>query len=190
MRKSVIISAGVVCSCLLIAWIYLWLLVSQYDDATEPSEEREAAIVLGAALWNGEPSPALRERLTAAQRLYEDGLVAKIVLSGGKGKDGISEAEGMKRYLTAQGIPAKDLLLEDKATNTQENLSFSREILKETGLAQVYIVTHDYHMYRAMNIAEGLQMDAEAVAVHTRVLFKPYYKTRENLALVKYYLLG
>ncbi|PTM57708.1 YdcF family protein [Desmospora activa] len=190
MRKIVLITVCLLLGCLFIGWIYLWSLVSQYDEQTDPSAKREVAIVLGAALWDGEPSPALRERLEAALQLYEDGLVARIILSGGEGNDGISEAEGMKRYLTARGVPADDLLLEEEAANTQENLSFSQAILKEAGLTEVYIVTHDYHMYRAMKIAAELQLEAQPVSVHSRVLFKPYHKTRESLALIKYYLVN
>ncbi|MDR6226268.1 YdcF family protein [Desmospora profundinema] len=188
MRRILVILALFVCGCLLVGGIYLWTLVSQYDDTPFPTEKRDVAIVLGAALWEEEPSPALRERLEAALQLYEEGLVEVLVLSGGEGNDGISEAEGMKRYLAAKGIPAESLLLENQAANTWENLHYSQWIIQQAGATEVYLVTHDYHMKRAMEMAKRIQMDAVPVPVHSRVLFTPYHKTRESLAFVKFRL--
>ena len=106
-----------------------WVQTSRYDDVRRVRSSRDAALVLGAALWDNQPSPALRERLQMALYLYNKGQVQWIICSGGIGDDGISEAEGMKRYLVDQGVPPKDLLLEEnrqyrrKTSDTPKNSS-------------------------------------------------------------------
>jgi uncharacterized SAM-binding protein YcdF (DUF218 family) len=169
----------------LISFGYLWTLVSRYDHVDPDGQTRQAAIVLGAALWDQQPSPALQERLNQALKLYHDGLVQYIILSGGLGNNGITEAEGMKKYLVDRGVPAEHLILEDRSSNTKENLKFTAEILQKHKWTKLYIVTHDYHMYRALNYARQAGIHASAAPVHSKVLFIPYHKARECLALIK-----
>ncbi|MBA4494871.1 YdcF family protein [Paenactinomyces guangxiensis] len=169
----------------MIPFSYLWILVSRYDDTEPDRVPRQAAIVLGAALWDQQPSPALQERLNQALSLYKDGLVQYIVLSGGLGDNGITEAEGMKKYLMDRGVPAGHLILEDRSSNTKENLKFTAEVLQKHKWTKLYLVTHDYHMYRALNYARQAGIQASAAPVHSQVLFMPYHKTRECLALIK-----
>ena len=103
----------------LLLLIPLWSRVSQYDDTSIQRRPHAAAgLVLGAALWDGRPSPALRERLDQAYELYREGLVQYLILSGGKGDDGLTEAEGMKRSWLNGGVPPDRLLLEDQSRNT------------------------------------------------------------------------
>jgi uncharacterized SAM-binding protein YcdF (DUF218 family) len=170
---------------LLVPFFYLWKLVSRYDDANPLPVHYQVAIVLGAALWDGQPSPALKERCNLALRLYQKGQVDYLLLSGGLGKGSLTEAEGMKNYLTARGVPADHLLLEDRSSNTLENLKYSAAILKQTQFTKITIVTHDYHMYRALNYAKWAGIHADPSPVHSKVLFVPYHKARECLALIK-----
>ncbi len=164
--------------------IPLWSRVSQYDDTSIQRRPHAAGLVLGAALWDGRPSPALRERLDQAYELYREGLVQYLILSGGKGDDGLTEAEGMKRYLVERGVPSDRLLLEDQARNTAENIAYSQTILSDRNWNQIYLITHDYHMYRALRLAERAGIDATPAPVHSRVLFTPFYKARECLAII------
>jgi uncharacterized SAM-binding protein YcdF (DUF218 family) len=165
-----------------------WVQTSRYDDVLVSHQSRDAALVLGAALWDSQPSPALTERLQMALYLYNKGQVQWIICSGGIGDDGISEAKGMKRYLVDRGVPPKDLLLEEESTNTEENLRYSKKLLKPNGIQNIYLVTHDYHMYRALALARNTGIPAEPAPVHSQVLFSPYYKARECLSIIKYYL--
>lgn len=174
-----------------IGFILLWLRVSHYDDMGEPEEKRQAAIVLGAALWNDEPSPALRERLDLAYSLYQAGKVEWIICSGGIGDDSsISEAEGMRRYLLRLGVSDDRIILEDHSHSTKANLANSKELLDQRALTDVYLVTHDYHLYRALYYAAQSGISAKPAPVHSQVLFIPYYKLRECFALIKLFLLG
>ncbi len=183
--------AGGVILCLIFALLCIpfWVQTSRYDDVQVADHPRDAALILGAALWDSQPSPALRERLEIALDLYNKGQVQWIICSGGMGGDHeISEAEGMKRYLVERGVSPKDLFLEEKSTNTKENLHYSKKHLHAKGIQNIYLVTHDYHMNRALSLARDTGIVAEPAPVHSHVLFAPYYKARECLSIIKYYL--
>lgn len=162
-----------------------WSSVSQYDDTELPTSSRDAAIVLGAALWSDQPSPALKERLEVAIDLYKKKRVQTLILSGGQGDDTISEAEGMKRYLLKHQIPEDALQLENRSTNTRENLINSKFLFKKNNIDTIYIVTHDYHMKRALSYAKQNGINAFPAVAHSTVLFTPFWKARECIALAK-----
>lgn len=170
---------------LIIPFGYLWSLTSRYDKETPGEQHYDIGIVLGAALWNGQPSPALKERWNLAIELYHRGQVDRLVLSGGLGGNSITEAEGMRQYLVERGVKNEHLILEDRSTNTKENLLFTAEILQNEKPKALVLITHDYHMYRALNYAHQAGLTPDAAPVHSKVLFTPYHKTRECLALIK-----
>lgn len=165
--------------------VYWWPSVSRYDASPMPTQNKQAALVLGAALWDDRPSPALKERLDMAMKLYKQKKVRYLVLSGGPEGSGITEAQVMKAYLISHGVPATSLILEDRSRNTEENLRFAKPILNQHHLGEVYLVTHDYHQYRALRYAARVGIQAVPAPVHSQVLWVPYHKARECLALVK-----
>lgn len=171
------------------AVIYQYIKVSQYDKEYADSKQRDAAIVLGASLWHNKPSPALRERLNTALQLYRSGKVNYIILAGGLGNDEQqSEAQAMKTYLLGHGVPAEKMILEDKSRNTKENLRNTKTLLNKKPIHSLYLVTHDYHLYRALIYAQQADLDVSPAPAHSTVLFGPYHKLRECAALWKLYL--
>lgn len=174
--------------CTLSFIIYQYKLVSQFDEKPSFAETADAGIVLGAALWDDEPSPALMERLEVARQLFADGKVSYLILSGGLGNDRYTEAEAMKKYLVKQGVPENRLILESKSHNTKQNLENTKKILEESNLQTMTLITHDYHMTRALLYADKIGIQASSSPVHSKVLFVPYHKVRECLALIKYKL--
>lgn len=146
-------------------------------------------IVLGAAVWGDGPSPGLRERLEQALMLYEEGYVSKLLVTGGLGEGKtITEAAVSKNYLVANGIPEEDILLEAKSTSTYENLLYSQQVMDEHDLRDALIISHDYHLARAMVMADSLGISASPVGTTSHVLFGPYHKGREVLALTHWEL--
>ncbi len=167
------------------------LVLINSDHANKSGTKIDAGIILGAALWNDTPSPALRERLNLAISLYEEGKVDRFILTGGLGglASTLTEAEGMQSYLVSKGIPEDKLLLEKKATSTYQNLLYSKEIADEQGFKHVAIITHDYHAARSLEIAHYLDYESvEAQTLKSRVLNMFYHQTREVLALTKWKL--
>ncbi|OYD07475.1 YdcF family protein [Paludifilum halophilum] len=164
----------------------LWMLVSRYNGEIHHREKRQAIIVLGAAIKGEKPGPALKERLDYAYRLYSRGLAPVIICSGGSIKHRISEAEVMKQNLVEKGVPPDSILLEDRSTNTVQNIANTMKILKQHQWDDVYLVTHDYHMYRALFCARRYPVQVTPAPFHTRTLWMGYHKMRECLALIKY----
>lgn len=129
---------------------------SRYDQR----ERVDAIVVLGAAQYDGTPSPALAHRLDRAFELYQDGLAPRIVLTGAKQSgDRFTEAYSGFRYLIERGIPESALTIVDQGSSTYESLAATRRTLRRDGLERVLLVTDPYHNRRVMGIARELGME-------------------------------
>ena len=136
-------------------------------DGARPSD---ALVVLGAAQYNGVPSPVLRDRLDHALTLYEAGLADHIVVTGGRREgDVFTEATTGYNYLRARGVPDASLLKEVGGHNTYESLAASARFLRALDLTDVVLVTDGYHALRVKTIAEGLGLDAQVSPTDTRL---------------------
>ncbi|EXX89828.1 hypothetical protein BG53_13920 [Paenibacillus darwinianus] len=148
-------------------WIgYLLWTIDTFQP--EPLEEKyDAGIVLGAALWRNEPSRVLKERLDQALALYKEGKFDVFILTGGYDYNGstIPEAEGMRNYLLARGVPQNRMLLDPKAQSTYDNLLNSKAIMKRVGIKSVVIITHEFHSARAADIARYLNYERPAFSM-------------------------
>lgn len=151
----------------------------------------DAVIVLGAGVNGERPSLILQSRINAAAEYLEKHPDVPVVLSGGQGLgEDISEAECMRRQLTAMGIGEGRLLLEDRSTSTAENFAFSKEVLRAHGIdtdtAAIAVVTSDFHCFRAHLTAqrEGLTVLDIPAEVDWLLLNANYY-VREFFALGK-----
>lgn len=185
-KKLVLIILVPVLLALLWTGYVQWKIVDAVRGASR--EPADTAIVLGAALWNNRPSPALRERLEGAYALFEAGVVDHIIVSGGMGSGAdITEAEGMMEYLVARGVPQDKIYLEEVSTNTWENLYFSRQILEANEWNSAIVVTHDFHGARALDMAHVLSMEeVQLLPVKSSVLNKVWHRSRETLAYGKW----
>ena len=120
-----------------------------------------AALVLGAAQWNGDPSPVLRARLDHALELYRRGQVRQIILTGGVGAgDTTSEAAAGKQYLIERGMTADALLLEEQGTNTWESLRNAVPLARANRISAVLLVSDPFHMLRSIKMARDLGLIA------------------------------
>jgi uncharacterized SAM-binding protein YcdF (DUF218 family) len=188
--KSKIGKIGIVLLFAVVIWVCVlqWRMASVQDN---PSAHGDVGIVLGASLWGNIPSPSLQERLERAVALYKARSIPYIIVSGGYDhKDSaLSEAEGMRNYLITQGIPENVIILENQATSTYENLLFSQVLMKQRGWQSAVIITHRYHMLRALEMADFLNYThPEASPVDSEVLYMPWHKARETISYVKWYL--
>ena len=120
-----------------------------------------AALVLGAAQWNGDPSPVLRARLDHALELYRRGQVRQIILTGGVGPgDTTSEAAAGKQYLINRGITADALLLEEQGATTGESLRNAVPLAHTNRIGAVLLVSDPFHMLRSIKMARDLGLIA------------------------------
>ncbi len=121
-----------------------------------------AAVVLGAAQYNGTPSPALQGRLDKAAELYQaDAVEIVVVTGGGRLGDTTTQAKAAYDYLRAEaGIPDERLRLEVDGTSTYEELAATARFLAAEDITSVVLVTDPYHARRAKLIAEEVGLDA------------------------------
>jgi len=142
-----------------------------------PALAAAGIVVLGAAQYNGEPSPIFRARLLLAKRLWEAGLAEKILVTGGRGENArYAEGEVGCNYLARLGVPKSALLCETESKSTWENLKAAKEVFKD---AEVIIVTDAPHLPRALLYAKKLGLRAKGFAVEGE--FSPEYRYRERL---------
>jgi uncharacterized SAM-binding protein YcdF (DUF218 family) len=157
---------------LVLAVLYLGITFVQVYRASRHDGARpaDAVIVLGAAQYDGRPSPVLQDRLDHALALYEQGLASTVVLTGGRQEgDRFTEATAGYNYLRDRGIPDEHLLKEVGGTSTYESLAASARFLRERGLTSVVLVTSDYHALRVEAIAEEVGLDATVSPTSTRL---------------------
>ncbi len=144
---------------MLLAVAYLAVTLAQIW-VTAREDERQAAdaiVVLGAAQYDGEPSPALRARLDHAVALYDEGLAPVVWVTGGRQPgDRFSEASASSRYLIRQGVPDGSVQLEVYGANTYESLAAAARYLRDRGQRNVLLVSDPWHGYRIAAIARDL----------------------------------
>lgn len=144
-----------------IAIIWAGFSIHKYAECDE-TQQADAAIVLGCAVENGEPTPVFRERINHAIRLYHDGYVKYLIFTGGVGEDDeISEAMAAKKYaVDIWHVPEDCVFIEEKSHITEENLKYAREIMEENNLESALLVSDPLHMKRAMLMAKDYGVNA------------------------------
>lgn len=150
----------------------------------------DAIIVLGAqVLLSGEPNTQLQWRLDAAAEAWRLKNVP-IAVCGAQGKDEpLPEAEAMRNYLVKQGIPEEMILMDPNSFNTNENLRNAAALLKDRPeVRRVLIVTSDYHVPRAMALAEDFGFEAGGLGAPCKPEYWLKNHAREALAWVKYWM--
>lgn len=138
-------------------------------------------IVLGAKVNKDGVSKTLKQRLDKAMEYYNQNKHINIIVSGGQGKDEVmTEASAMKNYLVENGVDEDNIILENKATTTLENIMFSKDIMEDLNLEnKALIVTSDYHLFRGRFIASILGIDNEGLCSTSSLLSRIYYMIRE-----------
>lgn len=145
---------------LLIYPVYVASSIALYSFESS-DEKADAAIVLGAAVWNGQPSPVFEERIRHSITLYHDKQVRTLIFTGGIGDGDIkSEAGVAMEYAIGKGVPRQSILIEDRSKFTIENLTFAAELLPENNIESVLLVSDPLHMKRAMTMADDIGISA------------------------------
>lgn len=141
----------------------------------------DTMIILGAKVNKDGVSKTLQLRLDKAIEYYNKNKDINIIVSGGQGTDEITtEALAMKNYLIHNGVNEDNIILEDKATTTLENIIFSKKIMENLNLEnRALIVTSDYHLLRGRFIASILGIDNEGLCSISSLSSRIYYMIRE-----------
>src|SRR5215510_5230127 len=119
--------------------------VAVHDDA----RPAEAIVVLGAAQYNGRPSPVLKARLDHAFDLYDKGFAHAIITTGSYGPDpNFSEAEVGRKYLVQHGVSVADIVTEQGSGTTHDSIQAASALLKAKGWNSAVVVSDGFHLFR------------------------------------------
>jgi uncharacterized SAM-binding protein YcdF (DUF218 family) len=137
----IILAAGAVYTVALVT-----VLVVSQQDQRRPAD---AIVVLGAAQYNGRPSPVLRARLDHALQLYREGLAPRLVVTGGVGRgDTMSEATVARHYLLNRRVPAAAIIPQPQGRSTEASMTAVADWLQTAHLRRVILVSDPFHMLR------------------------------------------
>lgn len=128
-------------------------------------QDVDCIIVLGAGIWGDKPSPMLEDRLLEAISLYENNVSSKIIMSGDHGQEDYDEVNIMKNFAIEKGVPSEDIFMDHAGFSSYESIYRAKEIFEAK---KVVIVTQEYHLYRALYIANQLGLEAYGVASDPR----------------------
>jgi uncharacterized SAM-binding protein YcdF (DUF218 family) len=159
---------------LVVTAVQVWLTGRRYEP-----QRAGAIVVMGAAQYDGVPSPDLAARLDEAKILWQQHYATDIMVTGSKQPgDQFTEAEASARYLIDAGIPGEDIY-ESGGSDSWENLSLAAPTLKARGDTTVLMVTDPFHEDRSMAIASSLGLHVYPTPTQTSPITGastiPYY---------------
>ncbi len=189
-RVLLSIVCAVLTICVILAIVISIFMVRASNDP--PPDENNTVVVLGCKVNNGRPSVMLKRRLDCAYKYLSEHDSVNVIVSGGQGSDeSVSEAQCMRDYLTDKGISAERIFMEDKSTNTEENLKFSQEIISREGLPEkITLVTDAFHQCRAEMLAKNIGIDPYNISGYTSWYIVPVYWVREWFGIAYYAVFG
>ena len=153
------------------------------DEAAD-IQGADCILVLGCGIRDdGSPSNMLEDRLLTAIELYEKGIAKKIIMSGDDSGDSYNEVAVMKDYAVKCGVPSEDIFLDHAGFSTYESMYRAKEVF---GAEKIIIVTQEYHLYRALYLADCFSIEAYGVdAAKNTYPWQIVREFREILARVK-----
>ncbi len=144
---------------------FVWVLVASRADERQPAD---AIVVLGAAQWNGKPSPVFQARLDHAVTLFREHLAPRIVVTGGVGKgDRESEATVARRFLLLHGVPDSAVVVRAEGHTTGESMESAAAWARDHGVHHVLLVSDPFHMARLRLEARRLGLEANTSPTRT-----------------------
>ena len=154
------------------------------EEEAATLSEVDCILVLGCGVRpDGTPSAMLADRLQRGVSLYQNGVSPKILMSGDHGQDDYDEVNTMKNYALEKGVPTEDVFMDHAGFSTYESMYRAKEIFKAE---KIVIVTQQYHLYRAVYIAEQLGLEAYGVSCNYHDYSGQFMRdVREVLARVK-----
>jgi len=129
-------------------WMYLYRQVRSIASRDE-AHTADAIVILGAAQYNGLPSPVLKARLDHALQLYQRGFAKAIITTGSYGPDpNYSEAHVATEYLTEHSVDAGDIITEQASLTTHDSIRAASLLVKSKGWKSVLVVSDGFHLFR------------------------------------------
>ena len=154
-------------------------------DAATNLEKVDCILVLGSSVQpNGTLNRVVRERVDTALTLYESGVSQRLLMSGDHGKVNYDEVNAMKQYCVDKGVNPDVIFLDHAGFNTYDSIYRAKAIF---GIQKMIIVSQEYHLYRAVYIANELGIEAYGVPAEQEADTALITNLRESVARVKDY---
>ena len=160
------------------------LMINAMNDY--PKDNANVVVILGCKVNGTSPSLMLTKRLESAYGYLSENEDALVIVSGGQGEgEDISEAQCMKNYLIDKGVSEDRIIMEDKSTDTYENILFSKQLMVDLELeSKIIIATDGFHQLRAKMIADKLDIQTYSISAKTPVYLLPTYWIRECFGVI------
>lgn len=161
-------------------WFLIHVVLITVDGLSDEGIFADAALIYGNKVEEtGKMSPRLKARVDKGLELYKQRIVRKLVVSGGLGKEGFYEAQVMKKYLVAQGVPGTDVLVDDEGVDTRATTLNYLKIAEAHKLSSVVVVSQFCHITRA-------KQDLRKHGVsHVSGAHAEYFEIRDVYSLVR-----
>ena len=184
-RKKKMLIRAAVCGYLLVFIACGVTLGAMIRGAEKEPAADSTVVVLGCMVYGETPSRMLTDRCEAAYEYLAAHPDAVCVAAGGQGRrEDISEAEAIFRLLTEKGIAPERIYLEDRSTDTEENLKNAAEIIEANGLStDIAVATDGFHEYRAGIYGKRAGLSPSSLPASTYLIVAPGYWAREILAV-------
>ncbi len=184
-----LLAMGFIAGCAIVVW-----MAAHHDDASE-IDRADAIVVLGAAQYDGEPSPVFAGRLDHAALLFEQGRADRVlVLGGGQPGDRFTEAEAGRTYLVEKGVPEDAIIPVPEGHTTFESLQAAAPVMREAGMGSAFLVSDPWHNARVERMAGDLGIDGHASATWQSAATSQETRSegyvRETFAYLYYRLVG
>jgi len=162
-----------------------WMYVVTGDRlrTTADAPRTEVAVVFGAGLWDGEPSPYLAHRLDAAAKLYRAGRIEVVLVTGDNSRKDYDEPDAMRAYLTKRGVPDERIVSDYAGFDTWDSCVRAKKIF---GVDRAVLISQGFHIRRAVALCQAAGVDSYGIGVDAKHDVTWYYGgTREVFAAGK-----
>ncbi|MDX6364049.1 MAG: hypothetical protein QOC85_3059 [Streptomyces sp.] len=165
---------GFMLLCVLALLPATWMFVSTGDRlrTTADVPRTEVAVVFGAGLWEGEPSPYLAHRLDAAAKLYRDGRIEVVLVTGDNSREDYDEPDAMRAYLTRRGVPDRRIVSDYAGFDTWDSCVRAKKIF---GVDRAVLISQGFHIRRAVALCEAAGVSSYGVGVDAKHDVTWYY---------------
>ncbi|ANS65078.1 integral membrane protein [Streptomyces lincolnensis] len=175
------VMAGCVLALLPATWMYV--VTGDRLRTAQDVPRTEVAVVFGAGLWAGEPSPYLAHRLDAAAKLYREGRIEVVLVTGDNSRRDYDEPDAMRTYLTRHGVPDRRIVSDYAGFDTWDSCVRAKKIF---GVDRAVLISQGFHIRRAVALCQEAGVSSYGVGVDARHDATWYYGgAREILAAGK-----
>ncbi|QQS38106.1 MAG: YdcF family protein [Ignavibacteriales bacterium] len=172
------------------SFFYLQSSKMSNDFGKKNNTRSDVAVVLGAAVWTDRPSPSLAARVDKAVKLYNEGVVNIIQLTGSNAPGEMSEAQVAYKYLLTKNISDPDVWIEDRTTSTNEQIFYIKNsLMVKENIGIIIIVSDAYHLKRVKEICNFYHLNVEVASSDLEIGFEDlfYHKLKETIAILVFW---